>query len=90
MGIDWKEGDKYFSQNLVDHDVIVNSSNWQWTGSMGADSQPFFRIFNPWLQSKKFDKKCIYIKHWLPELENVENEDIHKYPELLLIKKNQK
>jgi deoxyribodipyrimidine photo-lyase len=79
LGIDWKEGEKYFAQKLVDYDSIVNLSNWQWVGSMGVDSQPFFRIFNPWLQSKKFDKNCIYIKQWLPELNDVPNDEIHEW-----------
>jgi len=79
LGIDWKEGDKYFSQMLVDHDPIVNTSNWQWIAGSGSDSQPFFRVFNSWLQSLNYDKNCIYIKKWLPVLKNVDNKDIHKW-----------
>jgi deoxyribodipyrimidine photo-lyase len=77
LAIDWKEGDKYFSQKLIDHDPIVNCSNWQWIAGSGVDSQPYFRIFNPMLQSEKFDINCEYIKYWLPELNNVSNKDIH-------------
>lgn len=77
MGIDWKEGDIYFSQMLVDHDPIVNSSNWQWLASSGVDSQAYYRIFNPWLQSLNYDRDCIYIKQWIPVLKNVDNKDIH-------------
>ena len=82
LRIDWREGDKYFSQKLVDHDSIVNTSNWQWAAGSGSDSQPFFRIFNPWLQGEHYDEKCEYIKKWIPELNNsVPVEDIHKWYE---------
>jgi len=80
--IDWQKGEKYFAQRLIDYDPAVNNGNWQWSASTGADSQPFFRIFNPWLQSEKFDADCTYIKKWLPELENVANEDIHQWYKL--------
>jgi deoxyribodipyrimidine photo-lyase len=77
--IDWMEGEKYFAQNLLDYDIALNNGNWQWSSSTGADSQPYFRIFNPWRQSEKFDKNCDYIKKWIPELENVPIKDIHKW-----------
>ena len=51
-----------FAQQLLDYDPIVNQGNWQWTAGSGADSQPYFRIFNPWLQSKNYDPDCEYIK----------------------------
>ena len=79
LGIDWRWGEKYFAQNLIDYDVLVNNGNWQWTSGGGADSQPYFRVFNPWLQSERYDKNCIYIKYWIPELENVDNNHIHKW-----------
>ena len=72
-------GRKYFAQNLVDYDPAANNGNWQWVSGSGADSQPYFRIFNPWTQSEKFDKDCVYIKKWCPELESVPNEHIHKW-----------
>ena len=53
LGIDWRWGEKYFATKLVDYDLSVNNGNWQWSSSTGADSQPYFRFFNPWLQSKK-------------------------------------
>lgn len=76
---DWREGERYFANKLVDYDVAVNNGNWQWSASTGADSQPYFRIFNPWIQSEKFDPNCEYIKKWVPELKSVKNSDIHKW-----------
>ena len=77
--IDWRKGEKYFATKLTDYDVSVNNGNWQWVAGTGADSQPYFRIFNPWTQSKKFDLDCKYIKKWIPELESVDNKDIHQW-----------
>lgn len=77
LHIDWRWGEKYFAQKLVDYDPAVNNGNWQWAASTGCDAQPYFRIFNPWLQQQKFDKDCIYIKKWLPELAHIEPKDIH-------------
>ena len=79
LGIDWRWGEKYFAQSLVDYDVLVNNGNWQWTSGSGADSQPYFRVFNPWLQSERYDKDCEYIKYWLPNLEDVENKHLHQW-----------
>lgn len=71
LHIDWRWGEKYFAQKLVDYDPAVNNGNWQWAASTGCDAQPYFRIFNPWLQQAKFDPDCLYIKHWMPELASV-------------------
>lgn len=79
LHISWEWGEKYFAQKLIDYDVLVNNGNWQWVSGSGADSMPYFRIFNPWTQSEKFDKNCIYIKHWIPELKDVENKHIHQW-----------
>lgn len=68
LHIDWRLGEKYFAQKLVDYDPAVNNGNWQWAASTGCDAQPYFRIFNPWLQQKKFDPDCLYIKRFIPEL----------------------
>lgn len=76
---DWQDGEKYFAQKLIDYDPLVNNGNWQWSAGSGVDAQPYFRIFNPWHQSIKFDNDCIYIKKWLPELKNVQNNHIHKW-----------
>lgn len=77
--IDWKLGEKYYATKLYDYDPLINNGNWQWVSSSGADSQPYFRIFNPWLQSKKHDPDCLYIKKWVPELKNVEPKVIHNW-----------
>ena len=74
---DWLWGEKYFAQQLIDYDPAVNNGNWQWCASTGCDAQPYFRIFNPWLQQKKFDTECKYIKKWVPELKNVPPKTIH-------------
>ena len=77
LGVDWRRGEKYFAQKLVDYDPSLNNGNWQWSASTGCDAQPYFRIFNPLLQSKKFDVDCLYIKKWVPELKNVDSKKIH-------------
>jgi len=77
LHIDWRWGEKYFAQQLIDYDPAVNNGNWQWAASTGCDAQPYFRIFNPWLQQKKFDKDCIYIKKWIPELSTASPKAIH-------------
>ena len=77
LHIDWRWGERYFASKLVDYDPCVNNGNWQWAASTGADSQPFFRIFNPWTQQKKFDSECEYIKKWVPELEEVDPRTVH-------------
>jgi deoxyribodipyrimidine photo-lyase len=74
--IDWREGEKYFASKLTDYDPASNNGNWQWVASTGADSQPYFRIFNPWEQAKNFDPDCEYIKKWVPELADVPEKDI--------------
>jgi len=74
--ISWKEGEKYFAQNLVDYDPASNNGNWQWNAGSGADSQPWFRIFNPWRQTEEYDPKCEYIKKWIPELKDIPEKDI--------------
>lgn len=77
LHMNWQLGEKYFATKLIDYDPSVNNGNWQWVASTGCDSQPYFRIFNPWIQQKKFDQQCIYIKTWVPELKNLEPKKIH-------------
>ena len=77
LNIDWQWGEKYFAQKLIDYDPAVNNGNWQWVASTGSDSQPYFRIFNPWRQQQRFDKNCEYIKKWVPELEKLTPKEIH-------------
>jgi deoxyribodipyrimidine photo-lyase len=71
LHIDWRWGERYFAQNLVDYDHAVNNGNWQWCASTGCDAQPYFRIFNPWLQQRRYDRDCRYIKTWISELRDV-------------------
>lgn len=75
--IDWKKGERYFAEKLIDYDPSVNNGNWQWVASTGCDAQPYFRIFNPWTQQRKFDSDCIYIRRWIPEIKNLSNKEIH-------------
>lgn len=77
LRIDWRWGEKYFAQQLIDYDPCVNNGNWQWAASTGCDAQPYFRIFNPWNQQKKFDGDCRYTKKWVPELKPYSPAQIH-------------
>lgn len=77
LHVDWRYGEKYFAQKLIDYDPCVNNGNWQWASSTGCDAAPYFRIFNPWLQQKKFDKDCLYIKKWIPQLKDISSKQIH-------------
>lgn len=79
LHIDWRWGEKYFAQKLVDYDPSVNNGNWQWAASTGCDAQPYFRIFNPWAQQQKFDPDCRYIKRWIPELAPETPQTIHNW-----------
>ncbi len=79
LQIDWRLGERYFANQLIDYDPSVNNGNWQWVASTGCDAQPYFRVFNPWLQQKRFDPKCRYIKKWLPELEGYSPKEIHSW-----------
>jgi deoxyribodipyrimidine photo-lyase len=79
--ISWQEGEKYFATRLTDYDPASNNGNWQWISSTGVDSQPYFRIFNPWLQAENFDPNCEYIKKWIPELKDVPVKDILNWEE---------
>lgn len=75
--IDWRYGERYFMECLIDCDFASNNGGWGFSSSTGVDPQPYFRIFNPYLQSERFDKNGEYIKKWVPELEDVEGKDIH-------------
>ena len=77
--IDWNYGEKYFATKLTDYDPASNNGNWQWTSGSGADSQPYFRIFNPWSQQEEHDSSCEYIKTWVPELSSLEPKIIHNW-----------
>ena len=77
--ISWEKGEKYFAQKLVDYDPASNNGNYQWVSGSGTDSQPYFRIFNPWRQAEEYDPNCEYIKKWIPELKDVANKDIFNW-----------
>ncbi|PIP01724.1 MAG: deoxyribodipyrimidine photolyase [Zetaproteobacteria bacterium CG12_big_fil_rev_8_21_14_0_65_54_13] len=79
LHIDWRKGEAWFARHLIDYDPAVNNGNWQWAASTGCDAQPWFRIFNPWLQQKRFDPECLYIKRWLPALAAVSAGEIHRW-----------
>jgi deoxyribodipyrimidine photo-lyase len=75
--IDWRWGEKYFADNLIDFDLSANNGGWQWAASTGCDAQPYFRIFNPVTQSERFDAEGKFIRRYLPALANVPNKFIH-------------
>lgn len=77
LHIDWRWGEKYFAQKLIDYDPAINNGNWQWAASTGCDAQPYFRIFNPWRQQERFDPDCKYIMKWVPELKLLSAKAIH-------------
>ncbi len=76
--IDWRQGERWFRDTLVDADPASNSANWQWVAGSGADASPFFRIFNPLLQGEKFDPEGAYVRKFVPELEKLDATYIHR------------
>ena len=74
--IDWRWGEAYFARKLLDYDQASNAGGWQWAAGSGNDAAPYFRVFSPELQTKKFDPKLEYIKKWIPEFN-----DPFKYPQ---------
>jgi deoxyribodipyrimidine photo-lyase len=76
--IDWRWGERFFMQHLLDGDPASNNGGWQWTAGTGTDAAPYFRIFNPILQSRKFDPHGAFIRRWLPELSHLTDEYIHE------------
>jgi len=74
---DWRRGERFFMQHLVDGDLAANNGGWQWSASTGTDAQPYFRVFNPWLQSKRYDAKGDYIYAHVPELRGVPARALH-------------
>jgi deoxyribodipyrimidine photo-lyase len=77
--ISWEQGERFFARKLVDYDPASNNGNWQWVAGTGADSQPYFRIFNPTEQGKQYDPECEYIKKWVPELRGLSPREIHRW-----------
>ncbi|WP_394126399.1 deoxyribodipyrimidine photo-lyase [Vibrio hepatarius] len=78
LHVDWRVGERHFISKLVDGDYAANNGGWQWCASTGCDGQPYFRIFNPTTQSEKFDSDAHFIRRWVPELEAVPKQYIHK------------
>ncbi|KAF8195756.1 FAD binding domain of DNA photolyase-domain-containing protein [Mycena galopus ATCC 62051] len=78
--VDWRVGEKYFMQNLIDGDLASNNGGWQWCASTGVDACPYFRIFNPYNQSSKADPTGDFIRHFVPELARVRGPDLHNPP----------
>ena len=76
--IDWREGERWFWDTLVDADLANNAANWQWVAGCGADAAPFFRIFNPVLQGEKFDADGSYVRRFVPELKNMPAKFLHR------------
>ena len=75
--IDWREGERFFMQHLIDGDLAANNGGWQWSASTGTDAAPWFRIFNPLSQSEKFDAHGVFIKRWLPPLAALDSKQVH-------------
>ena len=75
--IDWRDGEAWFWDTLVDADLPNNSMNWQWIAGTGIDSQPFFRVFNPVSQGEKFDRDGAYVRHFVPELARLPDRYLH-------------
>jgi deoxyribodipyrimidine photo-lyase len=76
----WMHGESYFMQRLVDGEIASNNGGWQWSASTGTDAAPYFRIQNPWSQSKRFDPDAEYIRRWIPELRDVQTARLHAPP----------
>ncbi len=75
--IDWRQGESWFWDTLIDADAASNPSNWQWVAGSGADAAPYFRIFNPISQGEKFDGSAEYVRRWVPEIATLPNKIIH-------------
>ena len=76
--LDWRLGERFFMAQLIDGDLAANNGGWQWSASTGTDAVPYFRLFNPASQSRRFDPEGRFIRHWLPELAHLDNRAIHE------------
>ncbi len=77
LGLDWRRGEAYFARQLIDYDLAANNGGWQWAASTGCDAQPWFRIFNPLTQSRRFDAEGKFIRRYLPQLASLPAPSIH-------------
>ncbi len=77
LGLDWRRGEAYFAEKLLDFDLAANNGGWQWAASSGCDAQPYFRIFNPTSQSEKFDPQGKFIRRYVPELASLPDKALH-------------
>jgi len=80
--MDWRLGERHFMRHLIDGDLASNNGGWQWSASTGTDAAPYFRVFNPHSQSRKFDPDGGYIRRFVPELGDIDGNDIHDPPPL--------
>jgi deoxyribodipyrimidine photo-lyase len=87
--IDWRWGERHFMRHLVDGDLASNNGGWQWSASTGTDAAPYFRIFNPWIQGRRYDPEGTYVKRWVPELAGVPAGDLH-HPEKLAAQRRER
>ena len=76
--LDWRQGERHFMNQLIDGDLASNNGGWQWAAGTGTDAQPYFRIFNPWLQGEKFDPSGAYVRRWVPELSQAPERFVHR------------
>src|SRR6185295_7513445 len=75
--VDWRLGERYFADKLIDYDLASNNGGWQWAASTGCDAQPYFRIFNPVTQSERFDPEGAFIRRYVPEVAALADDEIH-------------
>jgi deoxyribodipyrimidine photo-lyase len=80
LHLDWRLGESFFMQHLIDGEIAANNGGWQWSAGTGADAAPYFRIQNPWSQSKRHDPEGTYIRRWVPELAKVSADKLHEAP----------
>jgi deoxyribodipyrimidine photo-lyase len=78
LHLEWQLGERFFAQHLVDYDVASNAHGWQWTAGCGTDASPYYRIFNPIEQGKRFDANGDYIRKYVPELAHLASDQIHE------------
>ena len=78
LHLEWQLGADFFKEHLIDYDVASNAHGWQWTAGTGTDASPYYRVFNPIEQGKKFDADGTYIKRYIPELTHLQAPEIHE------------